>query len=91
MAASAYAVVVAARPDGLTLSYASAQTIVVNPWVQKGMSDTLTGAPADLPDHGRSICAGRQPEDAGQHGRRAGGAAGCASKMQARARPRLYL
>jgi tripartite-type tricarboxylate transporter receptor subunit TctC len=30
-----------ARPDGHTLSYTSAQTIVVNPWVQKGMIDTL--------------------------------------------------
>jgi len=34
--------VAAARPDGYTLSYTSAQTIVVNPWVQKGMIDTLT-------------------------------------------------
>jgi tripartite-type tricarboxylate transporter receptor subunit TctC len=34
-------VVAAARPDGYTLSYTSAQTIVVNPWVQKGMIDTL--------------------------------------------------
>jgi len=33
--------VAAARPDGQTLSYTSAQTIVVNPWVQKGMIDTL--------------------------------------------------
>ncbi len=31
-----------AKPDGYTLSYTSAQTIVVNPWVQKGMIDTLT-------------------------------------------------
>ena len=30
-----------ARPDGQTLSYTSAQTIAVNPWVQKGMIDTL--------------------------------------------------
>lgn len=29
-------------------------------------------APADLPDDGLSICAGRQPEGAGQHGRGAG-------------------
>lgn len=35
-------VVAGARPDGYTLSYTSAQTIVVNPWVQKGMIDTLT-------------------------------------------------
>jgi tripartite-type tricarboxylate transporter receptor subunit TctC len=34
--------VAAAKPDGYTLSYTSAQTIVVNPWVQKGMIDTLT-------------------------------------------------
>jgi len=34
--------VAGARPDGYTLSYTSAQTIVVNPWVQKGMIDTLT-------------------------------------------------
>ncbi len=34
--------VAAARPDGYTLSYTSAQTIVVNPWVQKGMIDPLT-------------------------------------------------
>ena len=34
--------VAGARPDGYTLSYTSAQTIVVNPWVQKGMLDTLT-------------------------------------------------
>ncbi|HTR83251.1 MAG TPA: tripartite tricarboxylate transporter substrate binding protein [Reyranella sp.] len=34
--------VASARPDGLTLSYTSAQTVVVNPWVQKGMIDTLT-------------------------------------------------
>src|SRR5260221_720139 len=34
--------VAGARPDGHTLSYTSAQTIVVNPWVQKGMIDTLT-------------------------------------------------
>src|SRR5437868_8994297 len=33
--------VAAAKPDGYTLSYTSAQTIVVNPWVQKGMIDTL--------------------------------------------------
>jgi len=33
--------VAAVRPDGYTLSYTSAQTIVVNPWVQKGMIDTL--------------------------------------------------
>ncbi len=31
----------AAPPEGYTLSYTSAQTIVVNPWVQKGMIDTL--------------------------------------------------
>jgi tripartite-type tricarboxylate transporter receptor subunit TctC len=35
-------VVAGARTDGYTLSYTSAQTIVVNPWVQKGMIDTLT-------------------------------------------------
>ena len=35
-------VVAAAKPDGYTLCYTSAQTIVVNPWVQKGMNDTLT-------------------------------------------------
>lgn len=34
--------VAGAKPDGYTLSYTSAQTIVVNPWVQKGMIDTLT-------------------------------------------------
>lgn len=34
--------VAAAKPDGYTLSYTSAQNIVVNPWVQKGMIDTLT-------------------------------------------------
>src|SRR5258708_4948352 len=34
--------VASARPDGHTLSYTSAQTVVVNPWVQKGMIDTLT-------------------------------------------------
>lgn len=34
--------VAAARLDGYTQSYTSAQTIVVNPWVQKGMIDTLT-------------------------------------------------
>ena len=34
--------VAGARPDGYTLSYTSAQTIAVNPWVQKGMIDTLT-------------------------------------------------
>ncbi len=34
--------VASAKPDGYTLSYTSAQTIVVNPWVQKGMIDTLT-------------------------------------------------
>ncbi len=33
--------VASAKPDGYTLSYTSAQTIVVNPWVQKGMIDTL--------------------------------------------------
>ena len=33
--------VAGAKPDGYTLSYTSAQTIVVNPWVQKGMIDTL--------------------------------------------------
>ena len=35
-------VVAGAKPDSYTLSYTSAQTIVVNPWVQKGMIDTLT-------------------------------------------------
>lgn len=35
-------IVAGAKPDGYTLSYTSAQTIVVNPWVQKGMIDTLT-------------------------------------------------
>ena len=34
-------VVAGAKPDGYTLSYTSAQTIVVNPWVQKGTIDTL--------------------------------------------------
>lgn len=34
--------VAAARPDGYTLPCTSAQTIVVNSWVQKGMIDTLT-------------------------------------------------
>jgi tripartite-type tricarboxylate transporter receptor subunit TctC len=33
--------VASAKPDGYTLSYTSAQTVVVNPWVQKGMIDTL--------------------------------------------------
>jgi tripartite-type tricarboxylate transporter receptor subunit TctC len=31
----------AARPDGQTLLYAAAANIVINPWVQKGMIDTL--------------------------------------------------
>ncbi len=31
-----------ARPDGQTLLYAAAANIVINPWVQKGMIDTLT-------------------------------------------------
>ena len=35
-------VVANARPDGYTLSYSSAQTVVVNQWVQKGMIDILT-------------------------------------------------
>ena len=30
-----------ARPDGQTLLYAAAANIVINPWVQKGMIDTL--------------------------------------------------
>ena len=34
-------VVASARPDGYVLSYTSAQTIVVNQWVQKGMIDIL--------------------------------------------------
>ena len=34
-------VVASARPDGYMLSYSSAQTIVVNQWVQKGMIDIL--------------------------------------------------
>src|SRR5476651_890622 len=34
--------VASARPDGYTLSYTSAQSLVVNPWMQKGMIDTLT-------------------------------------------------
>ena len=33
--------VAAARPEDYTLSYTSAQVIVVNPWVQKGTIDTL--------------------------------------------------
>ena len=35
-------VVANARPDGYTLSYSSAQTVVVNQWIQKGMIDVLT-------------------------------------------------
>ncbi|MCX7361733.1 MAG: tripartite tricarboxylate transporter substrate binding protein [Alphaproteobacteria bacterium] len=35
-------VVANARPDGYMLSYSSAQTVVVNQWVQKGMIDILT-------------------------------------------------
>jgi tripartite-type tricarboxylate transporter receptor subunit TctC len=31
-----------ARPDGQTLLYAAAANIVINPWVQRGMIDTLT-------------------------------------------------
>ena len=38
------------------------------------MIDTLADARADLPDHGLSVCAGREPEGAGQHGRGVGGA-----------------
>ena len=69
------------------MSYTSAQTIVVNPWAQKGMIDTLT---ARLP-----IC--KTTDDryvlVAHPQVRAGTAAAqvSASKMQARARPRLYL
>ena len=34
-----------ARPDGQTLLYAAAANIVINPWVQRGMIDTLTALP----------------------------------------------
>ncbi|MDI1282817.1 MAG: tripartite tricarboxylate transporter substrate-binding protein [Reyranella sp.] len=38
-----------AKPDGYRLSCTSAQTIVVNRWVQKGMIDTLTTLGSYLP------------------------------------------
>jgi len=34
--------VAAAKPDGYTLSYAIGTNVVINPWVQKGMIDTLS-------------------------------------------------
>lgn len=34
--------VASARPDGQTLFYAVGTNVVINPWVQKGMIDTLT-------------------------------------------------
>jgi tripartite-type tricarboxylate transporter receptor subunit TctC len=34
-------VVAAAKPDGQTLFYAVATNVIINPWVQKGMIDTL--------------------------------------------------